>query len=351
MSASTVRFALCLGLSLLGPTLTQATLTSSYQFNGKGNWSLDAVGGNTSPVGNVQAFVPVGSTVVKAFLYTSLWDGAASVPNLSLAGVSYSGAAWTALGPNVSASYLQAYRADVTAQIQAAIGGGSASLFDFSVTETSNTLGTDGEVLAIIYSNPLESERTIAFLDGSSASDGDSTTINFSTALSGVGDPGFEALVSLGIGFGHQPNGQYSVVQGNGRTLTSSAGGEDDGVPDNGALITVGGLGDSSANPNPTVFDSGGPRTDDELYDLGQGNSVNSAPFLSNGLTSYTFNTNNPSDNDNIFFLGVNITARAGVNQPPPPATPGVPDSGSTAGLAALGIIALAAWKRATKSA
>lgn len=318
----------------------QAGLTGIYQFNGKGNWSIDAVGGNSDPVGTVSAYVPLGSTVQKAFLFSSNIWGAGHTPNISLAGTTYSGAAWTDLGnPN----NIKAWSTDVTSQMQTAIGGGSAVQFDFSVRELSANSSTDGEVLAIVFSNPGMTERTIAFLAGASDQSGDTTTINFSSPLTGVGSVGFEALISLGIGYSAQGSGQYSIIDGNSRRLTSSAGGQDDGTLANGGLITAGGLGDNPSNPDPFAAPNG-PRTDDELYDLGQGNSANSNPFLSNGLSSYSFDTSNPSHDDNIFFMGVNVTARAGVNVPPPP--PGVPDAGGTAMLLALALAGLVGVRR-----
>ena len=51
-----------------------AAIQASYQFNGQGNWSLDAVGSNSNPVGTVQAVIPLGSTIEKAFLYSSKYD-------------------------------------------------------------------------------------------------------------------------------------------------------------------------------------------------------------------------------------------------------------------------------------
>ncbi|MBL9138709.1 MAG: hypothetical protein JNK85_22760 [Verrucomicrobiales bacterium] len=321
-----------------------ASLSSTYQFNGKGNWSIDAVGSNNTPVGIIEASVPVGSTVQKAFLYSSLFT--TSSPDVSFDGTLYPAASWTPLG--VNSGFLQAHRVDVTAQVAAKVGGGSASRFQFQVDSESPNNAVDGEVLVIVYSNPAETERTIAVLDGFSASTGDTTTINFSSPLSQVGQPGFEALLSLGIGFSHQPAGQFSIIDGNGRRLTSSAGGEDDGILANGGLITAGGLDDSPANPDPAANDSGGPRTDDELYDLGQGNVADPTPFLSNGLLSYKFDTVNPSQDDNIFFLGVNITARAGINEPPPPAV--VPETSTVvSGLAVAGLAGLALRRRMRK--
>jgi hypothetical protein len=240
---------------------------------------------------------------------------------------------------------LEAWRTDVTSQMQAAIGGGSASTFNFSVTENTNNNGTDGEVLAIVFSNPaITSTHTVAFLDGSASSSGATTTINYASPLAHVGDPGFSEQMSLGIGFGYQQynSAQYSIVDVNGRRLTTSAGGNDDGGYYNGGLITVGGIGDSTANP-PNPFLAGGStfdttRYDDELYDLGQGNGVNSNPFVANGDTSTVINTSNPSNNDNIFFLGINVTAEATVNH--------VPDA---TGTSVLLLLALSALSFATK--
>lgn len=338
------------GLLALGIACTtaRAQLTPSFTWSGNGNWSLDAVGSNNTPVGDVQADVPVGSTIVKAFLYSSIYtfntgNPSASVPNVTLGGTTYSGSDWTQLPPDSSVSVLDAYRADVTSQMQAAIGGGSGSEFNFSVTENSNNNGTDGEILAIIYSNPADPAVTISFLDGSLSSTGATTTIHYASPLSGVGSSGFYEQMSLGDGFSYQDfaTQQYSQVDVNGRRLTTSAGGDDDntsggadGSGANGNLITVGGIGDSTSNPDDPNATPTTNRSDDELYDLGQGDLANSTPFVSNGDTTTVINTVNPSNNDNIFFLGLNITAQATV-------TNGTPDAASTAALMALALAAV----------
>jgi hypothetical protein len=229
--------------------------------------------------------------------------------------------------------------------MQAAIGGGSASPFLFSVTENVGNASTDGEVLAIVFSNPaIVGTHTVAFLDGSASSSGATTMVHYASPLSGVGSSGFSEQMSLGIGFSYQLSSpQYSTVDVNGRRLTSSAGGSDDGQPFNGGLITVGGIGDSPANPPDPNFLGGSTgdttRYDDELYDLGQGNSVNSSPFVANGDLSTTIVTKNTSLDDNIFFLGLNVTAQAQV-------TNGVPDA---TGTAVLLLLALGALGFATK--
>lgn len=305
-----------------------ASLAVSYQFNGFGNWSLDAA----TEGGSITAFVPTGSIIQKAFLYSTMWTTGIT-PGVDFNGTTISGGAWTNLGAN---GYLNAYRADVTAQVAATIGGGSAVPFSFSINSESSGY-IDGEALAIVYSNPLEKKRTIAFLDGFSASGGDATAINLASALTApqLANPNFEAMMSLGIGFGYQPSGQYSLVDVNGARLTTSAGGYDDGYPGNGGLITIGGYGDSILNPaNPFQTDGGGTFYDDELYNL--------TPFLAAGNTTISINTQNPSGDDNIFFAGINITAEAGVNQPPPP----VPDATSSLALLGLSLAGLLGLRR-----
>jgi hypothetical protein len=254
-------------------------------------------------------------------LYASKFD-TGPAPTINLDGTIINSASFTPLG--VNAGFLQAWRADVTSVVASKVGGGSAVPFVWSITETTETFPTDGEVLAIVYSNPTEQFRTIAFLDGFASSAGDITTVNFGGPVNTLA-PGFEALLSLGIGFGFQPSNpsQFSTVDvsiGN-RRLTSSAGGFDDGTGGNGGLITVGGIGDSTLNPDPNAAPAN-TFTDDELYNLALGNVANPAPFLPNGTSSFQLRTANPSADDLVFFVGINVTAQATVNNAvPEPAT------------------------------
>ena len=314
-----------------------ATLLTSYQFNGNGNWSLDAVGSNNTPVGDIRAFVPTGSKVEKAFLYSSTYSNPNSfVPTVNFDGTTYSGASWTNLGTTTS-SVLTAFRTDVTTQVANKVGSGSASNFIFSILSENPNASIDGEALAIVYSNPNEVERTIAFLDGNTNPTGDTTSVNFANALTStqLSDPKFEALLSLGIGFSFQAGGvqQFSTVNVNGSRLTSAAGGEDDGFSGNGGLITIGGIGDSITNPANPLAPPTTARSDDELYSL--------KPFLAAGNTQIKIDTTNPSNDDNIFFAGVNITARAVVT----PAT-AVPEPFTIVGTMIGGAAALRMRKR-----
>ncbi len=322
-----------------------ADLTPSYQFVGNGNWSIDGVGSNNTPVGIIQAVVPVGSMIEQAFLYSSGTPGGSGAPpTVDFDGTVYSGADWLPLGINTSGLGLQAFRTDVTAQVAAKVGGGGGAPFDFSVNSEIVNGSIDGEVLAVVYSNPAEAERTIAFLDGFSQSNGDSFTVNLDQPLD-TSPAGFEALLSLGIGFSASQQGapQTSLVDVNGRRLTSSAGSEDDGALANGALITVGGLGDDPGNPDDPNFQTiSDPRYDDELYNLAAGNVMDPTPYLLDGITEIDVLTQNPSDDDNIFFAGFNITAVADVVVDPDPDPAPLPTSLVLLGLgfAGLGLMA-----------
>lgn len=290
---------LTIGLLMLAPAAS-AALSVNYQFNGQGNWSLDGCG-SSSNVCDISAEVPVGSTIETAFLYSSKTPGAVATPTVDFDGSTYSGVDWTHLGAN--AVSLSAYRADVTAQVVSKIGGGNASPFTFSVLSESSSV--DGEVLAIIYSNPAESTRTIAFLDGFSDSSGDTAALNLAHALTAAEKASLEATMSLGIGFSYQtPSNQTSVVDVNGINLTNCAGGQDDGDSGGSGLITVGGLGDDAGNGDINCG-LGNARRDDELYDLGS--------FMSTGDTQIVIDTLNPSNDDNIFFAGFNINVDANI--------------------------------------
>lgn len=289
------------------------SLTSNYTFVGKGNWSLDGVGGQSTGGGTISAAVPDASRVEAAFLYGTTFNGG-TVNSVGLArgDDEVTVGDFTALGVTAGSEALQAYRADITAFVREAIGVGDAASFDFNLSDIVGS-GVDGFTLVVIYSNSNESTRTISLLDGFSDPGGDAFSLDFAEAVDTT-LPGFEAQMSLGIGFGFQGTDQFSTVTVGGRQLTNSAGGADDGAEANGGLVTIGGLGDSTANPDPSAPPNGDDRIDDELYDLAQGNSADATSFLANGATGISVATANPSNNDNIFFAGFNITAVVAVD-------------------------------------
>jgi LPXTG-motif cell wall-anchored protein len=108
-------------------------------------------------------------------------------------------------------------------------------------------------------------------------------------------------------------------------------------------LFTIGGVGDSSANP--TIPTSGvlGDNPDDELYSI--------SPFVSVGSTQIEVQTRNASNDDNVFFVGFNLK-RVALTDAPTLANTGIDGSvtgtaGAIAVLAALvGAVALTARRR-----
>ncbi len=215
--------------------------------------------------------------------------------------------------------------ADVTSIVKPVVDAAAPGNVAFTAAEPNNTGSIDGEILAVIMNDPtLPTDNTVSFLFGALDTTGDNFSIGLASPLN-LSDPNLSLTMSIGDSFGYQgppATGQFSTISVNGTLMTSSAGGNDDSVckfdvPQDfancgdGELITVGGIGDSTANPpDPTATDStcgapGPPRCDDELYNL--------LPFVKNGDTSIQVNTTNPSTNDNIFFTGFQLDSAAAV--------------------------------------
>lgn len=289
------------------------SLTANYTFVGRGNWSIDGVGGGG---GTLSALVPDGSRIERAYLYGSTFGDGGLVNSavLALGSDNTTVDSFVNLGNARGSTFfaLQAYRADVTSFVREAIGDGDDDAFDFNISGISGS-SVDGFGLVIVFSNPDESTRTISLLDGFSLTTGDEFELDFAEPVDTDQD-GFEAQMSLGIGYSLQGDVQFSQVDVDGRRLTSSAGGQDDGSAGNGGLLTIGGLGDSADNPDPDATPAGDPRVDDELYDLAQGNADDETPYLADGSSGITVTTINPSNDDNIFFAGFNITAIVSVD-------------------------------------
>jgi hypothetical protein len=312
-----LRHVLCvLVLALLVHNRAAAQFTSAYTFDGHGNWSIDAIGYTFDPIGTVSAVVPAGSFVERAFLYSSYGNNFTSAPqsiSVTFDNVTYGQASFTSVGGYVKGPdfRLEAYRADVTNHVRGVIGSGGGT-FNFVVNSESPNLKIDGEMLVVIYSNPSERRRNIVLAEGQSYNPvspySRTSTIAWPTPLSPASEGEF--LLSTGIGFSsHFPgSNQYMTLDVNGRRLTTSAGGEDDGTSLEGALITAGGLGDVPTNPSPFALPSAA-RSDDEYYNLALGNSADANPFLNGGETSFSLQTTNHSSaNDLMFFVGFNAT-------------------------------------------
>lgn len=299
--------AACLVLGLQGAAL--ASLQVNYTLsNARVNYSADGLG-SLAGAGTIQAEVPPGSTVQKAFLYQTFFFNTS--PSAAQRTVNFDGTNVTttqlphaAPGP---CCLLASSRADVTTQVATKIGGGSG-ITPFTVQYDNST--SDGVGLVVVYTNPALPIGTVAILDGGAEQSGDTTTFNFASAINK--GPGFAAEMTLGSGFSFQSGnaqahdcggGQFSIVDVNAQRLTSCAGSYDDGEAGNGALMTVGGVGDSINNPaNPNDSNGG---SDDELYNI--------EPFISNGNTQLVINSSNPSGDDILYLSVIRVTAAATV--------------------------------------
>jgi hypothetical protein len=329
----------------------RADLNPVNIWTGNVGLSLDAVGSNNDPVGNIRADIPVGSTVLAAYLYSAgvpfpfYSDAPTTLAAYNNSGITLNGTAINNFSTLVGASALPARpdlgnfftgRANVTSLIQSLATGGPD--YSWSVQEGTLNNRIDGEVLAVVYSNPTQPVGSVVLLDGGLNTSGETTTVNLGAPLGNVSDPGFAATMSLADSFSYDTPGnddQFSNIDVNGTRLTSAAGGFGNlGQGEDGALINVG----SSFNPieNPADPFSHDTSQDDLRYNL--------QPFLSTGDTSFTIHSDNPSNDDNIFMMGLTLTGQvASINH--------VPDVSPTALLLALSFCGLVAARRKFASA
>lgn len=280
--------------SLVGEGSSGTSLQPMVTETGKINLSVDGLG--TDSNGTIQVEKPAGATVKSAYLM------AANVPymsQISSGDIILEGSIvnWDSevLSDQESFDWYN-YWADVTSIVKPIVDAAPDGRVNLTLTEAYNSSAIDGEALAVIFDDPnQEEDNTVILLFGGQNPAGDTFRIKLSEPVD-KNDSNFAADMGLGISFSYQNNGvdQSSKVEVNGVKITSSAGGEDDGYSSDGGLITVGGLDDSTENPADPTASPSNPRTDDELYDL--------LPLISDGDTNITVLTQNPSNNDNIFF-------------------------------------------------
>jgi hypothetical protein len=296
---------------LLTPAIASASLSEFFSATGKLTLSVDGAGSNNANGHTIQVEKPNASaTVRKAFVLAASTGFSGRV--LANGDVSINGTPvnWTSQAAGAISNFN--HLADVTSIVKPTIDAASPGRVTFTFTEV-NTTGIDGEVLAVVFDDPAQTrDTTVVLLFGSQAIAGDNFAITLAEPINPA-TAGALADMGLGISFSFQPSGQLSIVDVNNQRLTSSAGGQDDeqdAVAQNGGLITVGGLDDSNANPaNPNGNDNCGsaPRCDDELYSL--------LPFITANDTTISVHTQNPSNDDNIFFAYFHLSGAAIVGQ------------------------------------
>ena len=332
---------LALGLMLVSSSaFATLSVRAAYQ---NAALSIDGVTSTgSSDVQQVQVDTPTGATILAAYLYVSDIFGTGSTGDVTLNGTFIPAGSGDLLVPNTNPANTSVY--DVTSIIAPSITGGLQN-FDYSESGAS-----DGAVLVVVYRTDT-TDGTAIIMDGELAQAGDTTRLDFAEAYTG-GD----VIMSLASSFSYNGNsdvnatGQVTTVDVTtdstiSRRLTSCAGGNDDAgfVAANGSLMTVGGIGDSSSNPDETCAGGAG---DDELYNLGEGNNLDATPFLQNGDTFVELATTNPSFDDNVFFLAFTsdftISEVDGEEIPDddtPPQDPALPAPGTLA-LYGLGLFA-----------
>jgi len=276
--------------------------SNTVRETGKISLSIDGLG-TMNDTGIIQVEKPAGATVRKAYLASTSVGGSERILADGDVTIDGAGVVWDLGMPssiNNGGNYI--HWSDVTAMVKAKIDAAPAGRVDFTIGEVRSS-SIDGEILAVIFDDPNQLQNnTVLLMFGPLKSTGDTVTLNLGAPLDKT-DPALLIDMSLGISYGYQETGggQFSQVDINGVRLTSSAGGSDDadGEANDGNLLTVGGLDDSHDNPADPNAGPTNARTDDELYNL--------LPFMANGDTSITVYVNNPSLDDNVFFLAFNM--------------------------------------------
>jgi hypothetical protein len=261
--------------------------------------SLDAAGSNNASH-IIQVQKPAGATVRKAFMMSATIYGGGQLTNTSVQ-INGQNVVWNLVANLANSINSFNCLGDVTSIVKPIVDAAPAGLVNLTMTET-NTALNDGEILAVIFDDPNQLvDNTVILLFGAQTTTGDNFAIRTSEPIN-TNDPNVQLGFSLGISYSYQAGGsqQFSQVSVNGTRLTSAAGGEDDGASSNGALITVGGIGDTTLNPTNPNAPPTNPRSDDELYNI--------KPFVPNGSTTITVTTLNPSNDDNVMFAALSLT-------------------------------------------
>ncbi len=255
---------------------------------GKINISVDGL--STSGSGIIQVEKPEGATVRSAYLMATRTSSGDQVPDGSVL-IDGNPTTWSNTVFSDSNADFYNHWSNVTSIVKPIVDAASAGRVDLTITESIPD-ACEGEVLVVIFDDPNQvKDNTVMLLFGGQNPTGDTFNIHLSEALN-KSDPDIFMGMGLGISWSSQPILQYSIVNVNDQRLTTSAGGQDDGGSD--GLITVGGLDDSYDNPENPYAVPASMRTDDELYNL--------LPFIEDGDRDITVFTQNPSNDDNIFF-------------------------------------------------
>ncbi len=284
-----------------------------YRKYGKYYLSVDAKGSNNASH-KVKVEKPSNSAKVeKAYLMAASLSGR-TINNgdveLKNKKINWSTSVRNGLSSN--ANFFHNVLADVTKFVKPIVDPASKGTIKIKLEEPIGTSTIDGEILAVVFKDKkMKKEQTVVLLFGGQQLSGDRFEVSLKKGI----DPKKKNAIAdmgLGISFGCQGNCgntpvQYSTVEVNGSRISTSAGGQDDGILENGALITVGGIGDKNKNPKDANATPTDTRDDDEMYSL--------LPFIKKSDKLIYIDTQNPSDDDNIFFAWLALSDKGDVNK------------------------------------
>ena len=276
---------------------TNAGLQQMALLTGRLKTSIDGFGSTTGS-GQIQVEKPTANAKVVAAFVTLV--GTTGTSNLATPSDVLLGGQAISFSHVATVTQNTAFRnffADVTTLVKPTVDAAGAGILDLAVDEGAGQSSYDGLSLIVVFDDPNTVWSSVLVAFGASKSAGDSFSLAF-PALNANELAGHRLSVGIGFGFqGNNNSGQASTIDITTSSLASAsriaeyAGSFDDGAAANGALITVGGIGDSNANPI-----IGAPFThpaDDELYNL--------SGLLNVGDTELTIKTRNASGDDNLF--------------------------------------------------
>jgi hypothetical protein len=274
-------------------TWTTNGLREMVRISGHLQWSIDGVGIADDADADLDVEKPAGATVLAAYLMVAQSDVVAGAPSeIDLAGTPVT-FTHGVTGDTGRFGFNNAF-ADVTAIVAPIVDPAPAGVVAVPVNEGASL--TEGTALVVVFDDPAVEQSSVALYFGRSDTDGDAFSLSFPALTTAqLAD----LRMSVGISYSYQP-GQDSTIEVNGQVMADEAGDYDDCVEyevcNDGALMTIGGVGDDLVNPvvpAPSPFDED---NDDELYSL--------SPFVAAGDTAIDVETRNASGDDNLFFAG-----------------------------------------------
>ena len=302
-----VRLFFSLALLFLLNSIGYAQINTVLNTQIKGEITAVA-GGSTSSAYNITLPKPAGATTVnKIFVYYShvlrggseLGAGAITVnginPNLNI---------YTASGTSL-VSYTRYAEVSTTATalvntLNTLTAGTNTTI---AVNEGINSAKIEGVGILILWNVPTKPLGRFVIQMGTLITGPLPASQSFVVNAIDKTLPGFSATMGVGISFStgdFNGNTQLSRLRIGSATptaiVTANAGGYDDGQLSNGALITLGGFGDSPASNDA-----------DELYDV--------ASFLANGQTQISYSL---LDIDNVYddYINVVYFTSTGISSP-----------------------------------